>query len=951
MARQKIDIDQLKTKLPLPDLIEACGVELRRDGREFKACCPFHQENTPSFSVFVTADGHHRYQCFGCDAKGDAIQFLQDYYRMSPKEAIARYSELAGGAAPEEGQPERKQKPKRQPEPEEWQTVVAPPDRQPPTSLRLNRDGKWAEKPVVMAWPYRNGAGELLGYDCRVEWIKQNDDGTTKTGKDIIPITWQVNRSTGEARWRQGALPEPRVLYGTEQLAANPAAQVVIVEGCKAADAARRLLAGTGLVVVTWPGGCKAVRLADWSLLVGRKVVGWPDCDSQVDKKTGKIKAYADQPGMRAMIDIANHVGQHGGAMRIVAVPTPGVWANGYDLADAEAEGWTRDAVLAYIKDHIATPEQIVERSAVPAEQPPVDDHQPSYDDLPPPPPDYSGPEDYQPDAPPPAPTRPAELAPFRILGWDRNSGFYLPNGSRQVLELPASAHTKLNLVSLAPLSYWQDNFSSQDKRSGDKVQWDMAADCLMRKAQAHGLFDADLIRGRGAWWERGKWAVHIGDKVIINGQAHELRDAPSDYIYELAPPLPIAFENPLGTGEAVKLVQICERLRWEKPIDGKLLAGWVFLAPICGALDWRPHIWITGGAGSGKSTVLNHIIARALSKTMLYIEGDTTEAGIRQQLQHDALPVVFDEFESERKKATDRVEDVMALVTMASSETGGKILKGGSGGKASSYRIRSMFAFASIAVNLRQHAAQTRVRVLSLYSEPESEASQANYNKTMETILETLTDEYIDRLQARAVTMIPIIRKNARTFAEAAAIALKSRRMGDQIGTLLAGAYALHSNKEITRDAAMDWINRQNWDDVAEVSEAKDEAKCLSYILTYQLRVETHNGPKTRSIGELIQRLAGVGDGAKDYDVQGDEATSVLRRTGIRVDAREDGVAVVRVANSHEQMRKIMQDTPWATSYHRTLMRMPGAIKRDGQKFGAVTCRSVELEARQIVG
>jgi len=261
------------------------------------------------------------------------------------------------------------------------------------------------------------------------------------------------------------------------------------------------------------------------------------------------------------------------------------------------------------------------------------------------------------------------------------------------------------------------------------------------------------------------------------------------------------------------------------------------------------------------------------------------------------------------------------------------------------------MFAFASIAVNLRQHAAQTRVRVLSLYSEPESEASQANYNQTMETILETLTDEYIDRLQARAVTMIPIIRKNARTFAEAAAIALKSRRMGDQIGTLLAGAYALHSNKEITRESAMEWINRQNWDDVAEVSEAKDEAKCLSHILTYQLRVETHNGPKTRSIGELIQRLAGIGDGAKDYDVQGDEATSVLRRTGIRVDAREDGMAVVRVANSHEQMRKIMQDTPWATSYHRTLMRMPGAIKRDGQKFGAVTCRSVELEARQIVG
>ena len=951
MARQKIDIDQLKTKLPLPDLIEYCGVELRRDGREFKACCPFHQENTPSFSVFETGDGHHRFQCFGCDAKGDAIQFLQDFCRLSAKEALAKYVELAGGAMPEEGQPERKQKPKREAEPEQWQTVVAPADYAPPASLRVNRDGKWAEKPVVMAWPYRNAAGELWGYDCRVEWLVSSENGTTKRAKDIIPITWQVNRHTGEARWRQGALPEPRVLYGTEQLAANPAAQVVIVEGCKAADAARRLLAGTGLVVVTWPGGCKAVRLADWSLLAGRKVVGWPDCDSQVDKKTGQVKPYSEQPGMRAMLEIEQHVAQHGASMRIVAVPVPGAWANGYDLADAEAEGWNRDQVLAYIKEHIATPEQIRERDQETAPTPEAEPELPQYDGMPPMP-EYDGPDDYaHGQAPDQPPARAPEQAPFRILGWARNVGYYLPDGARQVVELTASQHTKLNLLALAPITYWQDNFTADDKRSGDKVQWDYAADCLMRKAQAKGLFDADLIRGRGAWWERGRWAVHGGDKVIINGQAYDLRDAPSEYIYELAPPLPIAFENPLGTGEAVKLVQICERLRWEKPIDGKLLAGWVFLAPICGALDWRPHIWVTGGAGSGKSTVLNHIIARALSKTMLYIEGDTTEAGIRQHLGHDALPVVFDEFESERKKATDRVEDVMALVTMASSETGGKILKGGSGGKASSYRIRSMFAFASIAVNLRQHAAQTRVRVLSLYSEPETEESQQAYNDTMQSILETLTDEYIDRLQARAVTMIPIIRKNARTFAEAAAIALKSRRMGDQIGTLLAGAYALHSNKEISRESAMEWINRQNWDDVTEVSEAKDEVKCLSHILTYQLRVETHNGPKTRSIGELIQRLAGVGDGANDYDVQGEEATSVLRRTGIRVDAREDGMAVARFANSHELLKRILDGTPWSTSYHRTLLRMPGAIKRDGQKFGAVTCRSVELEARQIVG
>jgi len=192
-------------------------------------------------------------------------------------------------------------------------------------------------------------------------------------------------------------------------------------------------------------------------------------------------------------------------------------------------------------------------------------------------------------------------------------------------------------------------------------------------------------------------------------------------------------------------------------------------------------------------------VIKRALARNIVMFLGDTTEAGVRQTLGCDALPVLFDEFESERKKSASRVEDVMSLITQASSETEGVLAKGGAGGKATTFRIRSMFCFSSVAVSIKQAAARSRITVLSVKTaEQPSREGIAQYNKLMADIIKTMTPEFIDAMQARAVSLIPVIRKNAITFAEAAAMVAKTRRFGDQVGTLLAGAYALHSGQLI---------------------------------------------------------------------------------------------------------------------------------------------------------
>ncbi len=81
------------------DIVEVVGrrVQLKKAGREFKACCPFHDEKTPSFTV---SPGKGFYHCFGCGAHGTAIGFLMEFDHMSFVEAIESLASSMGVEVP-----------------------------------------------------------------------------------------------------------------------------------------------------------------------------------------------------------------------------------------------------------------------------------------------------------------------------------------------------------------------------------------------------------------------------------------------------------------------------------------------------------------------------------------------------------------------------------------------------------------------------------------------------------------------------------------------------------------------------------------------------------------------------------------------------------------------------------------------------------------------------------
>ena len=186
------------------------------------------------------------------------------------------------------------------------------------THLPEGIPAQWYGKPFSEIWSYKNAKGSIIGHTVRY------DNGF---GKDIIPFFKNVG-----GKWKSGGPKKPKPLYGLNRLAENPKGRVLVVEGEKSADAAQKLL-GEEFVCVSWLGGCKQVKRADWAPLEGRSVYIWPD---------------ADAPGIEAANDVAKCLQDLAAEINIVKPPKN--VKKGWDLADALEDGWDKEEVLQRIE-------------------------------------------------------------------------------------------------------------------------------------------------------------------------------------------------------------------------------------------------------------------------------------------------------------------------------------------------------------------------------------------------------------------------------------------------------------------------------------------------------------------------------------------------------------------------------------------------------------------------
>jgi predicted P-loop ATPase len=232
---------------------------------------------------------------------------------------------------------------------DEWTPILPTPESAPQPTNDYYRRGprdasgsdSWIKLKFVARWAYRDADGNVLGYAVRFEW---HEGDVLK--KDIVPQVY-CSHATKASQWRWRAFPEPRPLYGLDQLSKRLDAPVMIVEGEKKVEALKLL--APQYVGVCWPGGASSWRKANWAPLYGRAITLWPDADKQTiqnERQAEQFKAAIGdlipmdhQPGMRAMWEIGHQLFAKCPTVKLI-VPDDPLLPDGWDCADAVRDGW-----------------------------------------------------------------------------------------------------------------------------------------------------------------------------------------------------------------------------------------------------------------------------------------------------------------------------------------------------------------------------------------------------------------------------------------------------------------------------------------------------------------------------------------------------------------------------------------------------------------------------------
>ncbi len=516
----------------------------------------------------------------------------------------------------------------------------------------------------------------------------------------------------------------------------------------------------------------------------------------------------------------------------------------------------------------------------------PVDDWVPPVDDVP----EYV----IEPDDP---------LDVVRPLGHDRGMYFFFPKSGGQIVNVSATALGRIQtLYRLASRSFWEGHYGD----GSDSEIASYASAHLIDACHRKGVFQADNVRGVGAWIDAGKVVVNCGDVLITD----DMRCHPSDFkgraVYESGPRVIDLDCKPLGNKDAAALRDLCRMLSWKKPQYADLLAGWLVLASVGSALRWRPHIVVTGPKGCGKSTVMDSIVKAVLGDIALKRDGGTTEAGARKALGASGRPFIMDEAESETAQTRAEMAKIFFLARRSSS---GSMVENA----VASFQVRSCFCFAAINPRIEQGADKDRITTLELIVDRSADR-EAKYNAIVRRISDVIGDDFSMRLMARTVRNMETLLYNIDVFSAEAAEVLGDKRSGDQMGPMIAGAYSLVSTERVTREFANDWMAKQDWDWHSNDNDMTDAQRLVMHIMTARVRYDADGRNMESSIGELVGRAAAI-------DAHGHaDAEKGLRGYGIRVVGDR-----LLVANNCPPLRRLLDDTPWGV-WRRTLGDYPGA-------------------------
>ncbi|MCY4196956.1 MAG: CHC2 zinc finger domain-containing protein [Rhodobacteraceae bacterium] len=373
------DIAAIKTVLSLRSTIEQlAGVQFVGHGAHLKACCPFHQEKTPSFFVDEAAG---RYKCFGsgCGKGGDVIQFIADWHSLNFRDALSLAREMSG--LPEPNIPHSVTGHGRSTDSLVWSRMVPSmqqPDRPPGSSTQLTPIPPRVDLPapgqtIVVRDDQRKATYRVCPTHVHVYRTINGDPlllvlraAKADGGKFFMQARWD------DTCWKLArfdrSLTKP--VYGIEDIPAwsRTGRNLLIVEGETTRDAAVQLVPpSSGWLVLTAMGGANTVGRADWSPLMAElarrqrvdtrqyAIVIWPDADGVIQDRHGHRVDPQAAFCQNVRESIRKSARQHANLAKkltFVRVRPPPSVPRSWDIADAVKDGWNRAQLLSQISNY-----------------------------------------------------------------------------------------------------------------------------------------------------------------------------------------------------------------------------------------------------------------------------------------------------------------------------------------------------------------------------------------------------------------------------------------------------------------------------------------------------------------------------------------------------------------------------------------------------------------------
>lgn len=553
-------------------------------------------------------------------------------------------------------------------------------------------------------------------------------------------------------------------------------------------------------------------------------------------------------------------------------------------------------------------------------------------------------------------------------------------NALGQYTGIPVKAHSKLTIYGLFGArshfligpAQWAKGWDEDTKRpkdfAPDKVARDLIAAC-----HEEGPWNpsAERLRGRGAWrGEDDDLIQHLGTTLLIRNQVE--RPGKRDrYVYTVREqrPGPAPERQPPGEdGPAAELERLLRCWAWSRPdgLDARLLLGWVCAGYLCGALTWRPQVWVSGPPGSGKSTLttmLSHLFGRGEG---CVVTEDASGAGLRTFLGHDSLPVFFDE--SEPSEDMRRLNALIDLARLAAS--GGVVLRATQDHGSASFTVRFMGLFSSVLQPSLK--GQDMRRIIALHLRPHRGGAAPLLREDMLRALGR-------RLHRRMTDGWPRFLETLPRWHAALMQGGMDSNGANQFSAVLAAAdVALHDD-DAPSDVMDEWVQRLVEHTRAERAEQMPEwRRCLEHIITKQ--APQWRGGELQSIGRLIAVAAGravlvdpdTGDPMRPGRAAMHDANRALASLGLKVVPRKDEggrwlyrardgygdvistmpqgdlLGWLAVANNNTELGTIFRGTHWAGrsgtdgGWKPALQEAPEAVRHKEMRFGGATSRCV---------